>query len=432
MVDAAGAGEQAITNALNGSKSLFRRYSYGKLDLSWDIADAANAYPGGKDCSFDPRAAIELVDPKIDFSRYQRLVLVLPEHNCGWAGQAQVAPTSYDTDDGVRSLTVAWLVGRTLTAARLTHELGHTFGNRHARSFKCERGALPTAGDSCTTVEYGDARDLMGSGPAGWNAIERELTGWLNPGNVLAPTRAGVYTLEDINRNDRRLKALKIRRDTCADQALWVENDAGKVVVRSSGTFVPGQTAQQYPACARNSIDQYKELVAVLAPGQSVRDPNTGAQIRVVSVEGPFRQGAARRQPTHRLQRASAAPGGAPGGRNRRRGADRQRRRERRGQRHRKGGVLREQPERAAGRRHRGAVHGDGRHAQAAERPVAAAGHRVRSSRRALGRARQRERARADPRHRREHRLGAADYFTRHTDERQQRSTRDGAGRAGR
>jgi len=288
VVDAAGTGEQAITSALNGSKSLFRRYSYGKLDLSWDTTDAANAYPAGNDCSFDPRAAIGLVDPKVDFGRYSRLVLVLPEHNCGWAGQAQLAPTSYDTDEGTRSLTVAWLVGRTLNAARLTHELGHTFGNRHARSFKCEQGALPTAGQPCTTVEYGDDHDVMGSGPAGWNAIERELTGWLNAGNVLATSRAGVYTLEDINRNDRRLKALKIRRDTCADQALWVENDAGKVAVRSSGTFVPGLTAQQYPACARNSIDQYKELVAVLAPGQSLRDPNTGAQIRVLSVKGRF------------------------------------------------------------------------------------------------------------------------------------------------
>ena len=140
MVDAAAAGEQTITNALNGSKSLFRRYSYGRLDLSWEITDAANAYPSASDCSFDPRAAIKLVDPKIDFSRYKRLVLVLPEHNCGWAGQAQLAPTSYDTDEGIRSLTVAWLVARTLTATRLTHELGHTFGNKHARSFKCEGG----------------------------------------------------------------------------------------------------------------------------------------------------------------------------------------------------------------------------------------------------------------------------------------------------
>ena len=57
------------------------------------ITDAANAYPRTNDCGFDPRAAIELVDPKVDFSRYQRLVLVLPDHNCGWAGQAQVAPT---------------------------------------------------------------------------------------------------------------------------------------------------------------------------------------------------------------------------------------------------------------------------------------------------------------------------------------------------
>jgi hypothetical protein len=288
VVDAADAGEQTITNALKGSQSLFRRYSYGKLGLSWDITGAANAYPDANDCSFDPRPAIKLVDPNVDFSRYQRLVLILPEHNCGWAGQAQLAPTSYDTDEGIRSLTVVWLVGRRLTAERLTHELGHTFGNKHARSFKCERGALPTTDDSCTTVEYGDNRDLMGSGAAGWNAIERELTGWLNPGNVLAPTRAGVYTLEDINRNDRRLKALKIRRDTCADQALWVENDGGKVVVRSSGTFVSGLTVQQYPACARNSIDQYKELVAVLAPGQSLRDPNTGAQIRVLSAKGRF------------------------------------------------------------------------------------------------------------------------------------------------
>src|SRR5262249_31235864 len=234
----------------------------------------------------DPRTAIELVDPRVDFSRYQRLVLILPDHACGWDGQSQLAPTSYDTGEGSRQLTVAWLIGKTLDAAKLTHELGHTFGNKHARSLRCEQGLLPTAKHPCTTVEYGDDRDLMGSGPAGWDAIERELTGWLNPGNVLATGKAGVYTLEDVNRDDGRLKALKIRRDTCADQALWVENDAGKVVVRSAGTFLPGLTAQQYPSCARNAIDQYKERVAVLAAGQSLRDPNTGALIRVLSIDG--------------------------------------------------------------------------------------------------------------------------------------------------
>jgi Bacterial Ig domain/Gametolysin peptidase M11 len=285
VVDAAGAGDERITNALTGSRSLFRRYSYGKLSLSWTIV-TANAYPAG--CSYDARAAIDLVDPQVDFSRYDRLVLVLPDHNCGWAGQAQLAPTTYDTGEGSRRLTVAWLLGRTLSADKLTHELGHTFGNNHARTFKCERGLLPTADSPCTTVEYGDEDDLMGSGTGGWNAIERELTGWLNPGNVLATSRAGVYKLEDINRNDRLLKALKVRRDTCSDQALWVENDAGKVIVRSAGTFVPGVTAQQYPGCSRNSIDQYKELVAALAPGESLRDPNTGARIKVLSVKGAF------------------------------------------------------------------------------------------------------------------------------------------------
>jgi hypothetical protein len=286
VVDAAGAGERTITNALDASNNLFRRYSYGKLGLGWTIVEAASAYPAGGDCSFDPRTAIGLVDPEVDFTRYGRLVLVLPDHGCGWAGQSQLAPTSYDTGEGARPLTVAWLVGDKLTAANLTHELGHTFGNRHARSFRCEEGPLPAAEHPCTIVEYGDDRDLMGSGPAGWNAIERELTGWLNPGNVLATSKAGVYTLEDVNRDDGRLKALKIRRDTCADQALWVEDDAGKVVVRSAGTFLPGLSTQQYPACARNSIDQYKERAAVLAPGQSLRDPNTGAQISVLSVRG--------------------------------------------------------------------------------------------------------------------------------------------------
>ena len=52
--------------------------------------------------------------------------------------------------------------------------------------------------------------------------------------------------------------------------------------------FVPGLTVQQYPACDRNSIDQYKELVGVFAPGQSLRDPNTGARIRVLSTKGRF------------------------------------------------------------------------------------------------------------------------------------------------
>src|SRR5262249_13776982 len=64
--DAPPTGEGAITKALGGSTSLFRRYSYGKLGLSWTIVDAARAYPAGGDCSYDPRAAIELVDPKVD------------------------------------------------------------------------------------------------------------------------------------------------------------------------------------------------------------------------------------------------------------------------------------------------------------------------------------------------------------------------------
>jgi hypothetical protein len=82
------------TCLLAGLSVGFATAAASTLGLSWDITDAANAYPRANDCGFDPRTAIEILDPKVDFGRYQRLVLVLPDHNCGWAGQAQVAPTS--------------------------------------------------------------------------------------------------------------------------------------------------------------------------------------------------------------------------------------------------------------------------------------------------------------------------------------------------
>ena len=76
------------------------------------------------------------------------------------------------------------------------------------------------------------------------NAVERFQSGWFNPGNVEDVTRSGTYTLEKLAGASRNPKVLRIQRDTCPDQDLWVENSTDGATLYLSDPRIPPSLGQ--------------------------------------------------------------------------------------------------------------------------------------------------------------------------------------------
>ena len=106
----------------------------------------------------------------IDLSAYTRMVYVFPRNAaCGWSGVGTVGGSTSEV----------WVNGR-LELKVIAHELGHNFGLQHSHSSDCD---LTPLGNTCTTYDYGDVADVMGTNTAShFNAFQKERLGWLNSG----------------------------------------------------------------------------------------------------------------------------------------------------------------------------------------------------------------------------------------------------------
>ena len=104
-----------------------------------------------------------------------------------------------------------------------SHELGHNFGLYHSHALECGRS---TMGGSCSSLDYGDYFDAMGSGngPTHFNAVQKDLLGWLDYGAsppVTDVSRAAAYTIDPLETPGTNPKALRIQ--TALGDWLYVE-----------------------------------------------------------------------------------------------------------------------------------------------------------------------------------------------------------------
>lgn len=86
----------------------------------------------------------------IDLSAYSRYVYAIPQVPCGWWGLGTLGGNP----------SQAWVKGRWIQSTSVGHELGHNLGLYHSHALDCGTTVL---GTNCTTIEYGDSLDLMGS-----------------------------------------------------------------------------------------------------------------------------------------------------------------------------------------------------------------------------------------------------------------------------
>jgi hypothetical protein len=184
--------------------------------------------------------------------------------------------------------------------------MGHNFGLYHSHSLDCGSATVATSG--CTSADYGDVFDVMGSSVSGnaphFNAFQKERLGWLNAGvsppltTVSAVPGTSTYTIAPIeDARNSVSRALKIPRSTAcgceqrmalrriaAAQGLrcvhvgYLNIPAGVVIHKvTDGNADSSYLLDMTPATA-------SWMDAALVAGQAFTDPLTGVVIAPLSV----------------------------------------------------------------------------------------------------------------------------------------------------
>jgi len=230
-------------------------------------------------------------------SSYARFVYIFPTNTCGWWGLGSVG--GYPSQ--------AWIHTRYgFNVTVVAHEMGHNLGLYHSHSLDCGSATVATAG--CTSSDYGDVFDVMGSSVSGnaphYNAFQKERLGWLNAGvsppltTVSAVPGTSTYTIAPIeDARNTVSRALKIPRSTAcgaSNEWLYVESrqpkgfdafvsgtlniPAGVVIHKvTDGNPDSSYLLDMTPATA-------SWMDAALVAGQSFTDPLTGVVIAPLSV----------------------------------------------------------------------------------------------------------------------------------------------------
>ena len=184
-----------------GVSDFYRETSYQHAWLTGDVSGPFVVASTTAECDYNLIASLAQSAAGVAPGQYQNFVYAFSGSVCPWWGIGTVGGSPGQ----------AWINGP-LRSIVLAHELGHTFGLYHSHALEC--GSV-TFGDACSSIEYGDFFDTMGStSQSHFNAVQKEILGWLGYGvsppltQVLA---SGTYTIDPLEPAGRNPKALKVQ-----------------------------------------------------------------------------------------------------------------------------------------------------------------------------------------------------------------------------
>ncbi len=210
--------ESARTEVFTGTNSanaFYQEESYGAISLTGKLREDGDVFgwfnlnTSTAGCPFmewQSKAKEAAADAGIDLSGYQNLIYMMPfqglQGPCQWFG--------------IAGLNSDWvMINGDFGVKIVTHEMGHNFGLLHAGSWTCTEGGVRVQiSDTCTTTEYGDPFDTMGSTAArhssGWNLAK---LGFIGPENVETIESSGTYSMHSALHPTTEPTTLRIPRE---------------------------------------------------------------------------------------------------------------------------------------------------------------------------------------------------------------------------
>jgi hypothetical protein len=241
----------------------------------WAIADAADA--AAQTAGWEP-------------GTYDHVLYALPAtSSCSWGGLGELP--------GRRT----WING-TLHTRLAAHELGHNLGAHHANAYHCtDGGAAVMLSGTCSSSEYGDPFDVMGSNAALMSSWHRAQVGQLPVAQQVTAHQSQTFTLvssDDFTSSGPRTLLIP-RKDPGSAVTSWISLElrssrqpfdvwtlGAPVTTGISARIVPDltditqtQLLDAHPA-TNTSID------AALQPGESLHDEAHGITISVGAIAG--------------------------------------------------------------------------------------------------------------------------------------------------
>ena len=182
------AARDVVFDSASSAAAYWNEVSNGKMSLSGDVFGYFTLSNPTSTCDYNgwltaAQAAARAAG--VDLDSYTNIMLAFPwQSSCPWGGL------------GSLSGPYTWLNG-SLSIYLVVHELGHNFGAHHASALSCTdaSGGRVALSDTCTSSEYGDPYDVMGSGSRHGNTFHRRLWGFLDTSDQQTVTSTGTYTL---------------------------------------------------------------------------------------------------------------------------------------------------------------------------------------------------------------------------------------------
>lgn len=202
-----------VDNEFNIAANYFWEASYNKMSLvgfsiDWTLIPEnhlCSAYPNTDEYWPIRDKVINKIDPLVNFSVYNRLVII-SDFGCWWGGLG-ASWASATTGEGVVTLSTALLQepGWPINGV-LRHEFSHSLGGGHSNLLNC--GSVSLA-EGCPRDS--SSYDTLGGADAHLAAPTKEIFGWFSSTNVREVT-SGTYTIEPFETATSGLKAIKIPR----------------------------------------------------------------------------------------------------------------------------------------------------------------------------------------------------------------------------
>jgi hypothetical protein len=196
-----------MTGRLIGSEDSIRNYylgdSYGMQDISAEVFGPISYTMSGCD-NPDTSALARNLRPQVPGS-FQHYLWYIGNRTsvCDWSGLASLGTPDNPSRD-------TWYNGST-SCVVLVQEPGHNFGMQHSSSLSCPDGAFADDPNVCTSSEYGDPFDPMGSGCRHMNAWQKAYQGWFGGCNGVTVTSSGTFTLLPLEQSCNGAQFLMIK-----------------------------------------------------------------------------------------------------------------------------------------------------------------------------------------------------------------------------